>query len=41
MGEGVRCDFDADNDGRDDRYTATTDIRRGEVQLNRVVVQTH
>jgi hypothetical protein len=37
----VQCDFDADNDGRDDRYTATTDIRRGEVQLNRVVVQTH
>jgi prepilin-type N-terminal cleavage/methylation domain-containing protein len=31
----VRCDFDADNNGRNDRYVVTTNIRRGEVRRNR------
>jgi len=35
----VRCDFDANHNGQNDRFTATTDIRRGQVRLNRVVVQ--
>lgn len=35
----VRCDFDANNDGKKDRYTAATDIRQGMIRLNRVVVQ--
>lgn len=35
----VRCDFDANNDGKNDRYTATTDIQRGTVRLNRLFVQ--
>lgn len=35
----VQCDFDANNNGRNDRFTATTDIRRGVLRLNRVVVQ--
>jgi prepilin-type N-terminal cleavage/methylation domain-containing protein len=35
----VFCDFDSNKDGRNDRFTATTDIRRGVVRLNRVVVQ--
>ena len=36
----VYCDFDSNGNGRDDRFTATTDIRRGEVRKNREVVQT-
>ena len=34
------CDFDSNGNGKDDRFTATTDIRRGEVRKNREVVQT-
>jgi prepilin-type N-terminal cleavage/methylation domain-containing protein len=33
------CDFDSNGNGRDDRFTATTDIRRGEVRKNREIVQ--
>lgn len=36
----VFCGFDSNGNGRDDRFTATTDIRRGEVRKNREVVQT-
>jgi prepilin-type N-terminal cleavage/methylation domain-containing protein len=36
----VFCDFDSNGNGRDDRFTATTDIRRGEVRKNREIVQT-
>jgi len=36
----VYCDFDSNGDGRDDRFKATTDIRRGEVRKNREIVQT-
>lgn len=35
----VRCDFDSNNNGRNDRFTAITDIYRGVVRQNRVVVQ--
>ncbi len=35
----VLCDFDANNNGRNDQYTATMDIQRGVVRLNRVIVQ--
>jgi len=31
----VRCDFDANNNGRNDRYDVITDIRRGVVRKNR------
>ena len=34
------CDFDSNGNGKDDRFTATTDINRGEVRKNREVVQT-
>ena len=35
----VWCDFDLNNDGRDDRFTAITDIRRGNVLINREVTK--
>ena len=35
----VFCDFDSNGNRKDDRFTATTDIRRGEVRRNRDVVQ--
>jgi len=31
----VRCDFDANNNGKNDRFIVTTDIRRGDVRRNR------
>lgn len=34
------CDFDSNGNGKDDRFTATTDIWRGEVRKNREIVQT-
>jgi len=36
----VDCDFDSNGNGKDDRFRAITDIRRGEVRKNREVVQT-
>jgi prepilin-type N-terminal cleavage/methylation domain-containing protein len=36
----VFCDFDSNGNGRDDRFRAMTDIRRGEVRRNREIVQT-
>ena len=36
----VFCDFDSNGNGKNDRVTATTDIRRGDVRKNREVVQT-
>ena len=36
----VVCDFDSDGDGRNDRFTATTNIVRGEVRKNRLIVKT-
>jgi prepilin-type N-terminal cleavage/methylation domain-containing protein len=36
----VFCDFDSDGDGRDDRFTATTNIVNGEVRKNRLIVKT-
>ena len=33
------CDFDSDGNGQADRFTATTDIWRGEVRQNREIVQ--
>ena len=34
------CDFDANGDGKNDRFTATTNIVKGEVRKNRLIVQT-
>lgn len=34
------CDFDSNGNGRDDRFRAITDIRRGNVVRNREIVQT-
>ena len=36
----VFCDFDSNGNGKKDRFTATTNIWRGEVRKNREVVQT-
>ncbi len=36
----VFCDFDSNGNGKNDRFTATTNIWRGEVRKNRVIVQT-
>jgi prepilin-type N-terminal cleavage/methylation domain-containing protein len=36
----VFCDFDSDGDGKNDRFTATTNIVRGEVRKNRLIVKT-
>ena len=36
----VFCDFDSNGNGKDDRFTATTNIWRGEVRKNREIVQT-
>ncbi len=36
----VFCDFDANGDGTKDRYTATTNIVKGDVRKNRLIVQT-
>ena len=36
----VFCDFDSNGDGRNDRFTATTNIVLGEVRKYRVIVQT-
>jgi len=36
----VYCDFDSDGDGRDDRFTAITNIVNGEVRKNRLIVKT-
>jgi type IV pilus assembly protein PilA len=33
------CDFDSNGNGRDDRFTATTDIRSGEVRKNREIIR--
>ncbi len=33
------CDFDSNGNGKDDRFTATTDIWRGEMRTNREIVQ--
>jgi prepilin-type N-terminal cleavage/methylation domain-containing protein len=35
----VYCDFDSNGNGRDDRFRAITDIRRGKVRKNREIVQ--
>ena len=34
----VRCDFDANRNGKDDRYIVITDIRSGDVRQNRSLV---
>ena len=33
------CDFDSNGNGKNDRFTATTDVQRGEVRKNREIVQ--
>ena len=33
------CDFDSNGNGKNDRFTATTDVRRGEVRKNREIIQ--
>lgn len=35
----VDCDFDSNGDGKDDKYAATTEIRKGVAIRNREVVQ--
>jgi prepilin-type N-terminal cleavage/methylation domain-containing protein len=36
----VVCDFDSDGDGTNDRFTATTNIVKGKVRKNRLIVKT-